>query len=130
MNKKLSDFEEGWIVGFIEGEGSFTVNPLEIKRRGKKEKCYRYFNPVFYLVQKEREIPERIRNLLGVGRINRHGPYFRLSVRKKSEVIKLMEFLDGKLKSRPKTRQFERWKEKVLEWKSRARKERPVRESF
>ena len=127
MNKKLSDFEEGWIVGFIDGEGSFTVNPLEIE---KGEKRYRYFNPVFYLVQKERDVLERMKNLLGVGRINRHGPYFRLSVRKKFEVIKLMEFLDGKLKSGLKIRQFERWKEKVLEWKSRARKERSVRESF
>lgn len=126
MNKKLSDFEEGWIVGFIEGEGSFTVNPLEIEREGKRVKRYRYLNPVFYLVKREREIPERIGNLLGVGRINRHGPYFRLSVRKKSEVIKLMEFLDGKLVSGLKRQQFERWKQKVLEWKSRASMGRDV----
>jgi len=57
---------------------------------------------------------------LRLGKVNRHGPIFHLDIRRKSESIQLVGFLDGKLKSELKTRQFETWKGRVLEWKSRA----------
>lgn len=117
----LSEFDEGWIVGFIESEGVFTKNTIKIKRKTKTgTKKYHYVNPAFYLVNKDKSALEIIKGRLGVGKIDQHGVVFHLGVRKKSEVLRLVEFLDGKFKSEIRTQQFERWKEQVLEWKSRA----------
>jgi hypothetical protein len=117
----LTEFDNGWVVGFIESEGVFTKNKIKIRRKTKSgPKKYQYTNPAFYLVSKDKAALEIVRGHLGMGKINRHGPIFHLGVRKKSEVIRLVEFLDGKFKSRIRTQQFERWKEQVLEWKSRA----------
>jgi hypothetical protein len=118
----LSEFDEGWIVGFVESKGVFTKNTIRIKRKTKTgTKKYKYVNPVFYLVSKDKSALEIIKVRLGVGKIDQHGVVFHLGVRKKSEVLRLVEFLDGEFKSEIRTQQFERWKEQVLEWKSRAR---------
>ena len=119
---KLTEFDRGWIIGFIEGEGTFTVNVIGYKRKTMTEtRQYRYQNPAFYIVQKDRKVLEKIRDFLGMGKINRHGNLFHLDIRKKSDVLRLVEFLDGKMKSESKTQKFERWKKRVLEWKSRVR---------
>ena len=55
-----------------------------------------------------------------MGKINRHGEIFHLSIRRKSETIRLATFLKGKLKSDLKRRAFELWAARVMEWKSRA----------
>ena len=55
-----------------------------------------------------------------LGKVNKHGAIFHLDIRRKNESIRLVEFLDGKLKSELKARQFGIWRGKVLEWKSRA----------
>lgn len=117
----ITDFDKGWVIGFIEGRGSFTVNIVKFRRETKSGvKHYRYVNPAFYLVQKDRGVLEKVKSLLRMGKINRHGTLFHLDIRKKTETIRLVEFLDGKIKSESKAQQFEKWKEKVLEWKSRA----------
>lgn len=115
------DFDVGWVVGLIESRGSFTVNTIRHRRETRSGvRCYQYQNPVFFLVDKDRTALEKIRELLGMGRINRHGDYFHLDIRRKSEVIRLANLLDGRIKSRLRAKQFGRWKEKVLEWKARA----------
>jgi hypothetical protein len=122
MNNNKTDFDTGWTVGFIEGDGSFTVNFIKHKRQTKSGiKYYRYPNPAFFLVNKDRNLLEKIRDFLGMGKINRHGRYFHLNIRRKSETLKLVNFLDGRMKSELRTRQFERWKKRVLEWKERVR---------
>ena len=117
----LSEFEKGWIIGFIESEGVFTKNTIKIKRKTKfGVKKYTYVNPAFYLVNKDKSALEIIKRRLNMGKIDRHDSVYHLGVRKKSEVLSLVEFLDGKFKSEFRAQQFERWKERALEWKSRA----------
>ena len=58
-----------------------------------------------------------------MGKINRHGDYFHLDIRRKSETLRLAKFLDGKIKSELRAQQFEKWKKRVLEWKERVRGE-------
>jgi len=122
MNSDKTDFDSGWTIGFIEGGGSFTVNVIKHKRKTKSGmKCYRYSNPAFFLVNKDRTALEKIRDFLGMGKINRHGNYFHLDIRRKSETLRLVNFLDGKMKSELRVQQFEKWKKRVLEWKARVR---------
>ena len=117
-------FNLDWAAGFIEGQGSFTVNVIKLRRETRFGlKLYEYHNPVFFIVNRDRAVLEKVRELLGMGKINRHGAYFHLDIRKKSEVIRLVKFLDGKIISGKRAEQFERWKGKVLEWKTRARGE-------
>lgn len=116
-----SEFNIGWIVGFIESEGVFTTNTIKIRRKTKLGvKKYQYTNPTFYLVSKDKSALEIIKDLLQMGKVNRHDTIFHLGIRRKTEVIRLAEFLEGKFKSEFRAQQFERWKEQVLEWKSRA----------
>lgn len=119
MDKK--EFDYGWLVGFIESEGVFTKNTIKIRRKNKfGVKYYRYVNPAFYLVSRDRSALEVVKRLLGVGKINRHGTIFHLDVRRKDESIRLVGLLQGKLKSELRARQFGVWKDAVMEWKSRA----------
>lgn len=120
----VTDFDRGWIVGFIESGGSFTLSIIKHKRETKSGvKYYRYRNPAFFLVNKDRAMLEKIRDFLGMGKINRHGDYFHLDIRRKSETLRLAKFLDGKIKSELRAQQFEKWKRRVLEWKTRVRGE-------
>ncbi len=118
---QLPEFDKGWIIGFVESRGVFTANTIKIKRKTKSGiKKYQYINPTFYLVSKDNSALETARGILGMGKINRHGTIFHLEIRRKTETIRLAEFLDGKFRSEFKAQQFKRWKERVLEWKSRA----------
>jgi hypothetical protein len=117
----LSEFDKGWIIGFIERSGVFTKNTIKIKRETKSGiKKYYYVNPTFYIVNRDRSALETIKGYLKIGKINRHGTIFHFEVRKKSETLRLVEFLNGKFKSELRSQQFKRWKERVMEWKSRA----------
>ena len=80
-----------------------------------------YLNPVFYVTSVEREPLDLINNLMGCGEVRKCGILHRWEVRRKEDVIALTEYLSGKLKTKVKCQQFERWKRKVLEWKSRGR---------
>ncbi len=122
MNEK--EFNSGWLVGFIESEGVFTRNTIKIRRKSKSgAKYYQYTNPAFYLVSRDKSALEVARRLLGIGKVNRHGPIFHLDIRRKDECARLVGLLEGKLKSELKAGQFEAWKQTLVEWKSRARGE-------
>ncbi|MGC8817143.1 MAG: LAGLIDADG family homing endonuclease [Candidatus Hadarchaeum sp.] len=108
-------------MGFIESEGVFTINTIKIRKKTKKgQKNYQYHNPAFYLVSRDRSALEIVKQILGMGKINRHGVIFHLNIRRKDECIALVNFLEGRLKSAFRAEQFEKWRQLVLEWKLRA----------
>ena len=115
-----NDFDIGWIVGYIESSGSFTTNIIKIKRKTEqKTHYYTYRNPAFFLVNKDRNILEKIRDFLEIGKINRHGDYYHLDSRRKTAVIKLASFLNGRIQSQQKAKKCEKWMKKVREWRLR-----------
>lgn len=118
---ELTSFDTGWIIGFIESEGVFTTNSIKFRRKTKLGlKNYLYVNPAFYLVSKDKGALEIVRGLIGMGKINRHGSVFHLDVRRKDDSVRLAAILDGKFKSEFRARQFKIWRDRVMEWKSRA----------
>ncbi|MEM3402577.1 MAG: hypothetical protein QXH08_05090 [Candidatus Hadarchaeales archaeon] len=123
INKRLNDFDKGWIIGLVEENASFTVNKIKIARKTNFGiKIYQYENPAFFLLARDRVPLEIAKQLLGMGKVVKHGGIFHLVIRKKVDCLRLVEFLDGKLRSEMKRSQFEKWKEKVLQWKERGRK--------
>lgn len=67
MNEKL---DPNWIVGFTEGEGSFTISlPRSIVTRYKYGIAVR---PIFQISQDDEEIIERIHQFFGFGRVKPH----------------------------------------------------------
>src|SRR3989344_4581688 len=87
---------ESWLIGFIEGEGSFSSN------RG------RY--PVFSLAQKYRQVMDITRELFGVGTVY-HAPStdtWKYSVYGKA-CWPVRLFCDGNLQLRKKVAQFDKW---------------------
>ncbi|MEM2535781.1 MAG: LAGLIDADG family homing endonuclease [Candidatus Hadarchaeales archaeon] len=106
--------ERDWILGYLEAKGSFTFNMGRMK-----DKLYQ--NPVFFLSQKEREPLLLLRDLTGLGEVRKVGGLYRWEIRKKKEVIMLVEFLEGGFRTPAKQRQYEKWKEAVLQWKQRGR---------
>jgi hypothetical protein len=116
------EFDKGWIVGFIESEGVFTVNTIKSTKKTKfGVRKYKYVNPAFYLVSRDISALEVARGILRMGKINQHGRIFHLDIRRKSETARLANFLKDRLKSELRKRQFEAWASRILEWKSRAR---------
>jgi len=114
--------DKSWVIGFIEASGCFTKNELKIARKCEKGiKIYRYSNPVLFLVNKDFSALEIARRILRVGKISKHGSSFRLEVRRKDEVLQMVNLLDNQLRSEEKKRKFEEWKKLVLQWKSRGR---------
>jgi hypothetical protein len=57
-----TEFDRGWVIGFIEGEGSFTHD--WVRREGKKVKV-----PRFTLNQTERSVLEFLQEFFGGGNI-------------------------------------------------------------
>lgn len=99
-----------WIIGFIEGEGSFTVGTS-----GGKKKI-----PVFSISQNEKEILLKIQKRLGMGRLyyhpanpqkNNSKDNWHLAIRKYEDVKKLCQIVDGNMHCVNKIKQFEKWKE-------------------
>lgn len=110
----ISNMEREWILGYIEAKGCFTTNKVVMGNRV-------YQNPVFFLTQKEKETLLFLKEATGLGEVKKTGGLHRWEVRKKREVIALMEFLEGGFRTTHRARQFEKWKEGVLQWKQRGR---------
>ncbi|MEM2874584.1 MAG: hypothetical protein QW567_00950 [Candidatus Hadarchaeales archaeon] len=116
----IKEFDLGWITAFVEIKGVFSVNKIVIKKITKKgEKTYLYNNPVFYADSKDEFPVEMARSILGVGKVIKRGNLHRLEIRKKEELIQLANLLSRGVGGR-KSEKFEKWKELVLQWKSRA----------
>jgi hypothetical protein len=94
----LSDeFDRGWLVGFIEAEGSFYIH------QGR---------PSFSLAQNDKEILEHVKKGLGFGTVGRNWTqknawrYCVYSIKGFEEIIRLC---NGKLKLPHRKEQFKRW---------------------
>jgi truncated hemoglobin YjbI len=110
-----TEFDCGWVIGFIEGEGSFTHD--WVKREGKKVKV-----PRFTLNQTERSVLEFLQEFFGGGNIyvrnytgkdywsHQKSTRYDYVVRDKDTLQKIRDFCEGKLKHPMKKEQFEEWK--------------------
>lgn len=95
-------FDEGWLIGFSEGEGSFTYSHSEGW-------------PSFNITQNNKEILEKIRDYFGLGCVYKHcGRKDCKAWKYKSphnlddlEIIK--NFFQGRLKTKNKQEQFGFW---------------------
>jgi len=92
---------EGWLVGFIEGEGSFSSN------RG------RY--PVFALAQTDESILKRMQTFFGGGSVSYQPTHHAWQYSAYGKACwPIRRFCEGKLVMKKKIDQFERWK--LLRW--------------
>jgi hypothetical protein len=110
-----TEFDRGWILGFIEGEGSFTYDVA--RREGREFKV-----PRFTLNQTERSVLEILQGFFGGGNIyvrnyvgkdywsSRKSTRYDYIVRDKETLEKIRDFCEGKLKHPKKKMQFEEWK--------------------
>ncbi|MEM2890068.1 MAG: hypothetical protein QW358_01800, partial [Candidatus Hadarchaeum sp.] len=97
INNTIKEFDKGWVVGFIENGGTFTINTIKIRRKTKSGlKNYQYRNPAFYLVSRDRSALEIVKQILKAGKIDRHGTIFHLSIRRKDECFGLVKFMEGR----------------------------------
>jgi hypothetical protein len=99
-----------WIIGFTEGEGCFHFSKGNSKSRGSKA--------IFDISQDERYILEQIRDFFGFGCIRRvrrpDGTSFRFYVQKFSDILRLVDFFEGNLKSKKRWKQFKAWKKSII----------------
>jgi hypothetical protein len=123
----INKYDLGWITAFMEFKGVFTVSRVKIKKKIKDgEKIYTYNNPVFYADSQSPVPLETARKILKVGKITRNGAMYRLEVRRKEELFRLIEVLPEELAG-PKGEKYMKWRELVLQWKSRGQGEGAVR---
>jgi len=119
----LSEFDKGWIVGFIEGEGSFTydIQGGYVKKNGKSLHV-----PRFCINQTNKAPLEFLMTFFGGGHIyirtyrGRHywsenkATRYDYIVRDIATLEKIKDFCEGKLKHPDKRTQFEEWKKLFL----------------
>jgi hypothetical protein len=110
-----TEFDRGWIIGFIEGEGSFTHD--WVRREGKKVKV-----PRFFVTQTERSVLEFLQGFFEGGNIyvrnyvgkdywgHQRSTRYDFIVRDKNTLEKIRDFCEGRLKHSKKKEQFEEWK--------------------
>lgn len=103
-----------WFIGFLEGEGSFSRT-----RDGGG-----HIIPSIQIAQNNRKIIEDIRKFLGCGRVyyNKHTNTCYIQIRAHEECKKLMNLIDGKLRTEHKQKQYEKWKKLVLTRKLKNRR--------
>lgn len=116
----LTDFDQGWIIGFIEGEGSFTYDTQggRAKKNGEKRPI-----PRLFVTQTCRTPLEFLREFFGGGHIYRRcyegkaywdkykmSPRYDYIVVDVKTLCKIRDFCEGRLKHPFKIKQFERWK--------------------
>lgn len=109
------ELSRDWIIGFAEGEGSFSWKWV----RGKK-------NPLFCITQKEKGILEQIKNYFGFGLLcrkrncdNENDVCWQYHVQKYRNLCTIQEFFRGNLRSSKKQKQFEEWTQMLDDWGKR-----------
>jgi len=114
----ISDFDQGWIIGFIEGEGSFTYDTQGGRPRKNGE---RRIIPRLFVTQTNSVPLEFIKEFFGGGHIyeryykekeygrnkSRRWDYIVVDI---ETLIRVRDFCDGRLKHPLKVIQFEKWK--------------------
>jgi len=103
----------GWVVGFVEGEGSFT--------RTREHRSEKYVYPAFFIVNADVDILRKIRRFFGFGDVNKHGEinrhaiprgkkqlwHYQVSGFKRCTILR--NFFKGRLRTESKQRQFAEW---------------------
>jgi hypothetical protein len=115
----ISDFDKGWIIGFIEGEGCFTFD----KQGGHPKKNGEiHYVPRFTVNQINAEPLEFLKRFFGGGHIYprvytekdywscNKSPRWDYEVNDIETLEKIRDFCEGKLKHPFKIRDFEEWK--------------------
>lgn len=112
--KRKEELTKDWIVGFVEGEGSFGLSPNKFSKTGYK--------PFFQLHQAEKEILERVADILPV----RHGGIHKQSngcyafeTSALDDIRALVPYFDGEFKTKHRKEQFRTWKKEVKKFCAR-----------
>jgi hypothetical protein len=115
----LSEFDRGWIVGFIEGEGSFT---FDVQGGRQKKSEVKVLVPRFCINQTNKVPLEFLMGFFGGGHIyrrsfkgksywsDRKSTRWDYIVNDIATLKKVRDFCDGNLKHPLKKKQFEKWK--------------------
>jgi hypothetical protein len=104
LTNRQAEFKfEDWLIGFIEGEGSFTRFSHGIY-------------PEFSISQDEKEILERIQRFFGCGAITRTGNdvAWQFRINDMQNCRRIRDFCQNKLQLEKRRIQFEAWKN--LKW--------------
>lgn len=113
----ITEFDEGWILGFMEGEGSFTYDHVSRANNDKPIKI-----PRFHINQVYREPLEYLKMFFVGGKIyvrNHKGrkywsenksTRYDYMIRDSKTLEKLRNFCEGRLKHPGKIEDFKRWK--------------------
>ena len=109
--------EPSWIVGFVDGEGCFSVSLHKNERYATRSFGWQ-INPTFHLYQHEghRDILEAVRQHFGVGRIASKGPgssVLTYSVQRRSDVAQVIVPFFEQHQLLVKARDFEAFAEVV-----------------
>lgn len=121
QNTKL--LNDGWIIGFIEGEGCFTIAGKwnNTTKNGVKVP-YRCITPAFLVAQKDPLILERVREFFNQfevrGRVwpkTKNKDNFEYRVLGFKNCYKLIMFFENRLESNYKAAQFQKWKGRIFE---------------
>ena len=118
-NNIESSLDPLWIVGFIEGEGCFSVHYSYNKKLN-----IRYEYPRFDICQDNKEILEKIRDFFGFGIITKKyvgNPAYHYIVNSIKNCQKIANFLNGNLQNPKKKKQFDKWIRRDF-WKDNRRK--------
>jgi hypothetical protein len=118
----LMDLTDDWIIGFIEGQGSFY------SARGRsRDKVY----PRFSVTQKEYHLLSRIRNYFGFGGINHTdqptGRVWQWVISNKHDLKLVIRFLDGRMRSEKKIREYTLWKHRFRSYFENPRRRIPAK---
>jgi hypothetical protein len=110
------DLTDDWIIGFIEGEGSFC------SARGRtRDRVY----PRFTVTQKEYDLLARIKDYFGFGGINHTdqstGRVWQWVVSNKHDLKLVIGFLNGRMRSEKKIRDYTLWKRRFRSYFENAR---------
>ncbi len=89
-----------WLIGFVEGDGSFIVS-------GEGDKC-RHF---FIINQKSVKVLYKVRKILGFGKVSNYGSYFRYIVADRVGVKRLLYLFNGNLILNKTNIRFQYWLE-------------------
>jgi len=109
---------DDWLIGFIEGEGSFFIQYWKSPREGLEP----YYYPQFSIGQKDEKILNDIRDYLGFGFVrtnfkNMNGKRIKIwkfIVNKKIDNEKIRNLCKGRLRTGFKQAQFKKWEEAFI----------------
>jgi hypothetical protein len=117
-NKNLNDNFLSWLIGFIEGDGSFGSNSSEI---GTNMDVTHSGRGYIEIVQDDARLLHKIRSTLGFGTVTQFTKndrvYWRYYTSKREHVLKFVALLNGNLILEKRRTQFTQWVTRLnLHW--------------